>query len=493
KYKYNSGEYTLDELISLNLNKIYARQNYQGGFTFWPYSSYADIYLTLYVLEVLNNLRNIGYPIDEEVFNKGINYININFNKIFKDQAILSKKFIVNLAYRLNNLGILDNFLTLNMMLEQILTDDYLHREASSNELLDLTSIYLNKNSSETGRIQKLLFISENTNLDKNLNKILKTLEKRLRIDGRGAYLASDNSLLGGGFYETTVKNTARYLKLKSLLRDDLLSEKLIRWLIYSQKRLNPQMLFSTQDSIEILNAFYEYLRWKKETTSNFSLEIKLNEKLIKKLDINPKNIFQTFEMNIPLSEIKLNEINLLNLNRIKNNNSPNNFYFESEMKYYLSNKNVLARDEGFTILKSFYYLPNNTQTPLIPANKVKSGEVLLAKIKIIVPKKRFNVAIEDYLPAGMEIVNINLATERKIFGNFVDYQSSKELFPSHTEFRDDKLFLFVNELDPGIYEYNYFVRALVKGKYLRLPSQVWEMYFPENFGRTNSEIFEIE
>jgi len=53
--------------------------------------------------------------------------------------------------------------------------------------------------------------------------------------------------------------------------------------------------------------------------------------------------------------------------------------------------------------------------------------------------------------------------------------------------------FAYKDTLNPGVYEFDYYVRALVKGDYLMLPSHVSEMYTPENFGRTKSEQFTVK
>jgi len=59
-------------------------------------------------------------------------------------------------------------------------------------------------------------------------------------------------------------------------------------------------------------------------------------------------------------------------------------------------------------------------------------------------------------------------------------------------EVRDDRLFLFREWVREGVYEYEYFVRALVPGTFSHLPAVVSEMYFPENFGRTRGDYFTV-
>ena len=69
---------------------------------------------------------------------------------------------------------------------------------------------------------------------------------------------------------------------------------------------------------------------------------------------------------------------------------------------------------------------------------------------------------------------------------------SREKLYVDAEETRDDRLFLFRERLPAGVYEYEYFIRALVPGVYHHLPAVVSELYFPENFGRTKGDYFTV-
>ena len=47
--------------------------------------------------------------------------------------------------------------------------------------------------------------------------------------------------------------------------------------------------------------------------------------------------------------------------------------------------------------------------------------------------------------------------------------------------------------MSEGVYEYEYYIRALVPGTFHHLPARAEEMYFPEVFGRTEGSYFEIK
>ena len=135
------------------------------------------------------------------------------------------------------------------------------------------------------------------------------------------------------------------------------------------------------------------------------------------------------------------------------------------------------------------------------PVMQASPGDVLRGQIKVFVPEGRNFVAVEDFIPAGVELINFNLDTEDKSLlveeQNDQDwwrnYYNNKKLRPSMKELRDDRLFLFKENLSAGEYEYDYFVRVLIPGKFHHLPAVVSEMYFPENFARTSGRYFEVK
>jgi uncharacterized protein YfaS (alpha-2-macroglobulin family) len=96
-----------------------------------------------------------------------------------------------------------------------------------------------------------------------------------------------------------------------------------------------------------------------------------------------------------------------------------------------------------------------------------------------------------------MELIDFTLSTEGKALlldQNVEDYRRyDRSLKPDFQEIHNDRIFLFKERLSPGVYEFDYYVRALSPGKFSHLPARAWEMYFPENFGQTSGTYFEIK
>jgi uncharacterized protein YfaS (alpha-2-macroglobulin family) len=117
----------------------------------------------------------------------------------------------------------------------------------------------------------------------------------------------------------------------------------------------------------------------------------------------------------------------------------------------------------------------------------------------VVVPDRRYYVAVDDPLPAGLEGVDMKLKTsatsslgsksKNKIYDFWSLYSFRR---PSHEEMRDDRYVLFWNRLPAGVYEYTYLARATSTGRFVVPPLKAHEMYHPEVFGRNGTEVVEI-
>ena len=245
------------------------------------------------------------------------------------------------------------------------------------------------------------------------------------------------------------------------------------------------------------------------------------------------------------MNELTAGKVLPLRFERTSETTPATNFYYDMALRYYLPAESVPPRDEGITITRGIYHLTDEKESE--PIKTANVGDVVKGKITLTIPEGYTDVAVEDFIPAGFELVNRDLATEdqslgdteenseynngyyengmgmaspheRSLFTRAVDrvrtffggetqvaqvpYWPSMsygarggkamKLYPTHTELHDDRVFLFVESIAPGVYEYEYFLRALVPGEFQHMPAKAEELYFPEIFGRTDGGMFTI-
>ena len=265
-----------------------------------------------------------------------------------------------------------------------------------------------------------------------------------------------------------------------------------------------------------------DYLQWQHETESHFSLRGLLDGFEIFGFEFNPSTVFSTFSHFIPIDNLPKEKLVALTLEKEDKNGTDNNLYYDMALKYFLPVESLPPRDEGITITRGLYTLDDSREKD--PVTSAVVGDIIKGKLTITIPDQYSHVSIEDIIPAGFEIVNFNLDTEDQSLNedsesDYDDWFSqigdifstsqtaqvyrrqglggsygndARKLYPTHTESHDDRVFLYVESMSEGVYEYEYFLRALVPGEFQHLPARAEELFFPEIFGRTGGDIITV-
>jgi len=232
-------------------------------------------------------------------------------------------------------------------------------------------------------------------------------------------------------------------------------------------------------------------LQWKRAKDSNYELIINLNDKKLESFNFDSGTNMDQTSKKINITELKHNDYNVIGLDKSKHRPLFKDYlYYDITFKQYYSN-NLAPKDEGLAISRSFYSL--NDPDSKNPLSSVTMGNIVRVRFEVVVPKERKHLTIEDYIPAGMEIVDIGLATERNYLRNMEKGVKNDYLYPDFKEMRDDRAFIYKESVQPGVYHFDYYVRAATIGVYNYLPSIVSESYNPSVFGKTGSSIFEIK
>ena len=467
---YGDREYSPEELIEIGLAELMNNQTPDGGFSLWR-DGEPSFYATLPVVETLRNLSAAGVPINEDSLRRAAEYL---YREVTSNNRIYqNRNNVILAAYELFQLPAWSNNTVLRQRITTIASDDLFINDQISN-----------------GALAQLALILHEGNFPDNLEqKIYNTLDNRIDIDARGTFLESNSNFLWY-YYETPIKNTALYLKAKVAREGDVaVIDKVIRWLLNS--RAKDGAWGSTNNTITVIDAFTDFLQWKRETESDFTLELLVNGLSKDRFRFQAETILDQRQTTIPLSELKVGSNNGMEFSKTSHNNLSNSYYYDAALKYFLPAAQIPPRDEGMSIVRTLHQLDDQKNEN--PLSKAKVGDVLRVHLQLTVPKSRNFVTVEDFIPAGFEIVNLDLATEQKSLRLQETELVGRQLYVDHKELRHDRAFLYTESLGPGVYEFDYFIRALVPGTFTHLPAVASEMYFPEVFGRTPGGNFQIE
>lgn len=115
-----------------------------------------------------------------------------------------------------------------------------------------------------------------------------------------------------------------------------------------------------------------------------------------------------------------------------------------------------------------------------------KLGDQVLISYRFSAEEKQSFVALEDMIPAGLEIVNPNLA----LFGRYYDIPAEGDVSTaslSHSEIRDQQTNLYFDRVDKGRSSYSVLARATAAGNFIWPATQIVPMYDSRFFGRSAS------
>ena len=151
--------------------------------------------------------------------------------------------------------------------------------------------------------------------------------------------------------------------------------------------------------------------------------------------------------------------------------------------------------DELLRVRRQFYTLDGK---PWEPAT-LREGDVLIAGVEIETSQDMPNAVLEDLLPAGLEVENMNLAdpeqwSDLSVNGVKLD-ERRWEADVAHEEYRSDRYIAMLRLSSGATAKLFYLVRAVSPGSFQVPPPQVHDMYLPQlrGVGRAVPDAIRIE
>ena len=122
------------------------------------------------------------------------------------------------------------------------------------------------------------------------------------------------------------------------------------------------------------------------------------------------------------------------------------------------------------------------------PIQQILAGERYKVTLSVTTAASRSFVALEDFIPAGLELVSTRLATE----DSFQEDSSKPSAF-NHVEQYDDRIVAFADVLPAGTHTFSYTVAARVRGEFGYPAAWASQMYAPEVFGRNTTSVMVVQ
>ncbi|MDQ3747506.1 MAG: MG2 domain-containing protein [Acidobacteriota bacterium] len=262
----------------------------------------------------------------------------------------------------------------------------------------------------------------------------------------------------------------------------------------------------NTQENVFILLALDKYFNSFEKVTPDFVTRIWLGNTYAGEENFAGRSIDSNL-LNIPMSYL-MEQNGAANL--IMDKQGAGRLYYRIGMKYAPKNLNLQPADYGFTVLRSYEAIDNAEDVKQNADNSwtIKAGSRVRVRLTMVAQARRYHVALVDPLPAGLEILNPELAVTEAIPSDIggntsvVEYGSRsygrgfynwRWTWFEHQNFRDERAEAFSALLWEGVYRYTYVTRATTPGQFVVPPAKAEEMYHPETFGRTGTDFVRVK
>jgi uncharacterized protein YfaS (alpha-2-macroglobulin family) len=255
----------------------------------------------------------------------------------------------------------------------------------------------------------------------------------------------------------------------------------------------------STQENIFVLLAMKRYFDTYEAQTPDFVARIWLGDTYAGEYQFQGYSTDRQ-QTNVPMTYLVDAAPGSLQ-NLIISKDGTGRLYYRLGLRYAPTDLNLPPVDMGFVVERTYEAVdnPEDVTRDADGVWHIKAGARVRVKLTMVADSRRYHVALVDPLPAGLEIINPDLAVSQN-----APPADNAQPVPSyywwwrwtwyeHENLRDARAEAFTSLLWDGVYEYSYIARATTPGKFVAPPAKAEEMYSPEVFGRSASDWVIVE
>ncbi len=459
----------MEAAVQRDIERLAGLQNYDGGFPIWERGRESIPYYTIHVTHALARAQQKGFEVPGDVLANALNYLQ-NIESYYPEWYGRQARWSMS-AYALNVrylAGDTDAVKAANLLNEAGLEDLSLEALAWLWPILDTAQSY----AADVAAINR-------------------------HFQNRAVETAAAANF-------TTSYGDQEYLMLHSNRRTDgIILEALIA--VDPESDLIPKLVNgllaqrargrwgNTQENVFILLALDRYFNTFESETPDFVARIWLGDAYAGDHTYAGRTT-ERHQTDIPMNY--LFDVGAADL--ILSKEGPGRLYYRLGLSYAPDDLTLEPLDMGFTVLRQYEGVDDADDVYRDDDGvwHIKAGARVRVRLTLVTSNRRYHVALVDPLPAGLEIMNPALA----VTGDLPQDASAAPTpwwwwgtWYEHQNLRDERAEAFTTLLWEGVYEYSYVTRATTPGTFIAPPAKAEEMYSPEVFGRSASEVVVVE
>jgi hypothetical protein len=448
--------------VAADVRTLAARQNPDGGFSWWERGDRSAPYASIHAAHALQRVREAGYEVPATVWNRALGYLRAvprNLSGVIYTADVRRALH----AYALYT--------------RQRMGDDV------PGEIRRLVT--------EAGGVNEIpleaagWLLSASAGAPEVRAELLRVVNNRATETASTATFATRYT--EGEYLLLHSARRTDAVVLEGLLAADPRNElvaKTVRGLLGNRVR---GRWSNTQENAWVLVAVQRYFRAYEAQTPDFVARVWLGDRLAGSSEFRGRSGDRA-QTDIPMRVLQRERPGSLTVGK----DGTGRLYFRAGLRYAPRDLDLPALERGFAVERTYAAVDSASDVTRGTDGiwRVRAGALVRVTVTMTAPSRRLHVALVDPLPAGFEPVNPELRGSAPVENDPVRplARSYWGAWWEHQNLRDDRAEAFTTLLPAGVHTYTYVARATTPGLFIVPPPRAEEMYSPETFGRGATE-----
>jgi uncharacterized protein YfaS (alpha-2-macroglobulin family) len=453
--------------------ELYKYQCPDGGFAFWTGECWGESpYLTSYVAHVLQRAQKLKYSVDPKVLENAYNYLDTSLKTPRPDNEGSWPAYTASQAF------------AVDVLVEGGRNEDsHITRLSSYADRMPLFAL---------AHLADALIAKGETG--KRLDNVRRRIDNAILPEGGTAHVEELQDDYLYWLWSSNVRSTA--IAMDMMVRagtDEEIVKRMVRWLMQARKN---GRWGNTQENAWAMEALVDYYRKYESEVPDFTAVVDVGTKELAREPFKGRSTVAK-SRDLPMGDLLRVAAADSQVAVTFHRDGVGTLFYAMRLRYA---RNIVMHDkldQGFSVERQ-YTLQNGKTAQ----TTFKAGDLIKVTLRVRNTKERRYVAITDPIPAGTEPVESWFATtatdlteaqnkqDRGTDGWYAWWQRGGW---DHVEHHDDRVDLFATRLGEGNHEFSYMLRATTAGTFITAPLHAEEMYEPEVFGRTPTDVVEVK
>jgi uncharacterized protein YfaS (alpha-2-macroglobulin family) len=465
-------EARLDRTLQTGLKQLLTRQNIDGGWSWWQ-GGESDPYITAYVLFGLSRAGEAGVSINESNLQRAIDY--------------------------LYSIVIAPQMTTQDWQLDRQVFVQFALTYAGAGDMAGLNGLYRVRDQLNPWAHALLALALEKLSPG---SEYARTLISDLQATAVRSATGAHWEISGSGLPNMVTPLTNTSIVVYAFAQFDpgspLLADA-VRYLM--SHRQADHAWGSTYSTAWTLLALTEVLKGTGELSGDYSFEATLNGLPLASGQATDSDGVVTAEKSI--SDLYPKDPNAMVIER---GPGLGRLYYTAHLNIYRPAESIPPLEQGMSITRGYYLPEVSCAEEGCPAiQEATVGELVQVRLTLTLPDAAYHLMVEDYLPAGAEIMDTSLKTSQQSMDEMGEPKIEPLYDPGFPygggwgwwlfntpRIYDDHIAWAVDYLPAGTYELTYTLAVSQPGEYRVLPARAWQFYFPEVQGNSAGSLFTI-